>query len=211
MDAKAVEQKIAALYKVLVRCPGANSQTFDRTYKSEAAPFNEEPNAFMVEAVRGLKPGRALDVAMGQGRNSIYLAKTGWEVTGFDISAEGLAIAQKAAAEAGVTINTVHKGWENFDFGKERWDLIVLSYAWIPISDADLLRRMCTSLRPGGWIVFEGYLVDDPNSTGMWPGPNQLLRVFQADLRILRYEDVEAVSDWRNRGKTRIARLLAGK
>jgi 2-polyprenyl-3-methyl-5-hydroxy-6-metoxy-1,4-benzoquinol methylase len=56
-----------------------------------------------------MHPVNALDVAMGQGRNSIYLAKVGWRVTGFDVSGEGLAAAAKAAEQAGVKIDMVRQ------------------------------------------------------------------------------------------------------
>src|SRR4051794_25535442 len=52
--------------------------------------FNTRPNAFMVRTITGLTPGRALDVAMGQGRNALWLAAQGWNVTGFDISPAGI-------------------------------------------------------------------------------------------------------------------------
>ncbi len=60
--------------------------TRDTTYK-----FNEEPNALLMETVKRQKPGKALDLGMGQGRNSIYLAMNGWEVTGVDIADEAVA------------------------------------------------------------------------------------------------------------------------
>jgi hypothetical protein len=51
---------------------------------------SRKPNQLLVEAVRHRKPGTALDVGMGQGRNAIFLAKEGWEVTGFDSADEGV-------------------------------------------------------------------------------------------------------------------------
>lgn len=51
----------------------------------------------MIEATRGLKPGAALDAAMGQGRNALYLAQVGWNVTGFDVSEVGTAAARARA------------------------------------------------------------------------------------------------------------------
>src|SRR5690348_13287570 len=75
---------------------------FDRTYSTATPRFNTEPNALLAETVRDLKPGRALDVHMGQGRNAVYLATKGWEVTGFDFSEGGVAAARRAAEKAGV-------------------------------------------------------------------------------------------------------------
>jgi len=60
---------------------------YNEIYKNtEGRFFSRKPNAFLVEVTRIRKPGKALDVGMGQGRNSIYLARRGWDVTGFDAS-----------------------------------------------------------------------------------------------------------------------------
>jgi hypothetical protein len=52
--------------------------------KGVAGIYNEAPNSFLTEVVQGLKPGTALDYGMGSGRNALYLAKLGWQVSGFD-------------------------------------------------------------------------------------------------------------------------------
>ena len=57
---------------------------WNRILTSPKPAFNVKPNAFLVEMVRGVTPGQALDVGMGQGRNAIYLAQQGWALTGFD-------------------------------------------------------------------------------------------------------------------------------
>jgi 2-polyprenyl-3-methyl-5-hydroxy-6-metoxy-1,4-benzoquinol methylase len=211
MSTDEADTRLAQLWKSFLECPEASALTADRVYRWKKLPYNTEPNAFLIEMTQDIKPGTALDVAMGQGRNSIYLAKKGWDVTGFDVSDEGLALARKGADQAGVKINAVHQGWEEFDFGKNKWDLIVLTYAWVPIGDPVFIKRLCSSLRPGGLIVFEDAEGDVPDGIPAAVRPNEALRVFQNELRILRYEDVEAASDWSNRKKTQIARLLAKK
>jgi SAM-dependent methyltransferase len=208
------DKRLAEFGRVWASCPQAAALNFDRIYSGEKMPFRTEPNAFLVESTKDVKPGRALDVAMGQGRNALYLAKTGWEVTGFDISSTGLAAVRAAAERAGVKIQTVLQGWQDFEFGTEKWDLIVLSYAWVPIDDPAFVKRLLAGLRPAGLLVFEHYLVVGPGDESGCiggPKPNELLRVFGNDLRILRYEDIETVSDWRNQSKARVARLLASK
>jgi SAM-dependent methyltransferase len=64
---------------------------FNNIYKTTKPGFATQPNALLVSNAEGHKPGRALDVGMGQGRNSIFLALKGWDVTGFDMSDEGIA------------------------------------------------------------------------------------------------------------------------
>ena len=65
---------------------------YNRTYASpdEQQTFNHEPNAFLTTVLRDTKPGKAVDVGMGQGRDAIWLARRGWHVTGFDLSDVGV-------------------------------------------------------------------------------------------------------------------------
>ena len=64
-------------------------ERWNRILTSPKPMFNVAPNAFLVEMTKGLKPGRALDVGMGQGRNTIYLAQQGWDSVGFDPADRG--------------------------------------------------------------------------------------------------------------------------
>jgi hypothetical protein len=99
---------------------------------------------------------------------------------------------------------------EDFDFGRAQWDLVVMSYTWVPLKEP-YVGRILESLKPGGVLVFE-HLMDQSGSdraAGWLPRPNQLLEVF-GSLRILRYEDLRAPADWSWRPE-RIARLVASK
>ena len=101
---------------------------YDKVY--EGAPdFQTDPNRLLVDAIASRKPGKALDVGMGQGRNTLFLAKHGWQVTGFDVSAAGLAKARTAASAQGLAIDAVLASDEEFPFGRDQWDLIALLYA----------------------------------------------------------------------------------
>lgn len=83
--------------------------------------FSRKPNAFLVEQIRNRKPGRALDVGLGQGRNSIYLAQKGWEVTGIDTSDVGIEQARAEASRLGLKIHAELTSFEQFDFGEAKW------------------------------------------------------------------------------------------
>jgi SAM-dependent methyltransferase len=188
---------------------------FDRIYASPAPAFNTRPNAFLVSVAAHLRPGAALDVAMGQGRNALFLAARGWSVTGFDISEKGLAAARAEASRLGVALAAVKSSYDDFDFGAEKWDLVVFSYAWVPICDPGLVRRVRRSLKPGGHVVIEHPAEDPlkPVHLREWKpepadGINALVKVWANGFWILRYEDLEDRCDWRNR-KARVVRLLA--
>lgn len=73
---------------------------------ARARVFNNAPNTLLVETVRGLQPGTALDADMGEGRNAIYLAQQGWQVMGVDIAEKALAFAQARAHALGVPLIT---------------------------------------------------------------------------------------------------------
>lgn len=182
---------------------------WNRILTAEKPLFNTNPNAFLVDVVKGRAPGTALDVGMGQGRNAIYLAQQGWTVTGFDPADKAVALANATAAKLGVTLDTVVKGEVDFDFGENRWDLIVLSY----VGARDLVDRVVRSLRPGGIVVVEGFHRDvtkkNPVGGAVVFDTNELPTLF-SKLRVLRYEDVEAKNDF-GRDTNRAVRLLAQK
>ena len=168
---------------------------YNRTYASpdEQHTFNHEPNAFLTTVLRDTKPGKAVDVGMGQGRNAIWLARRGWHVTGFDLSDVGVKLAKEQAEAAGVRIDALVASTEEFDFGVDRWDLIVLTYVpFNPYRD-----KLIQALRPGGLILVEAFHNDTRRVRLLGDGfnNNELLQAFPG-LRILHYEDTWAKQDW---------------
>lgn len=182
---------------------------WNRILTSPKAPFNTNPNAFLVDVTRGLKPGTALDVGMGQGRNALFLAQQGWTVIGFDPADKAVALAREQASRLGVKIDAVVQRDDEFDFGKARWDLIVLSY----VSLRDLIPRLYESLRPGGRVVVEAFHRDATKTASVGGAvvfdTNELLRLFN-QFRVLRYEDADATGDF-GLQQTRVVRLVAQK
>lgn len=86
-----------------------------RNYYGAYAPggesvFNHNPNAFLVGCVRNRKPGKALDVGRGSGRNALYLASHGWDVTGFDIADAGVVQARKKAKKLEYLLSALQVG-----------------------------------------------------------------------------------------------------
>ena len=182
---------------------------WNRILTSPNPGFNVKPNAFLVEMVRGVTPGQALDVGMGQGRNAIYLAQQGWTVTGFDPADKAVAAARQAARSSGVTLTTHVLRDDEFDFGRDKWDLIVLSYVGI----RGLTPKLYDSLKPGGRVVTEAFHRDatktGPIGAQVVYDDNELLKLFDR-FRIVRYEDTDGMSDFGLR-TTRLVRLCAQK
>ncbi len=179
--------------------PLLEADYWNRFYTDSNANFNKAPNGFLKQIVEGRPPGAALDYGMGQGRNAIYLASLGWEVWGFDPADAGVASAQKRAKELGLTLHTAAVSDSEYDFGKERFDLILFSWTMplVPIE------KVVDSLKPGGIVVMECGL----DFVG---GRNEMLHMFDA-LQIVKYEIVRAKSDFYDRRETDVLRLVARK
>jgi len=184
---------------------------FDRIYASATPNFSTAPSALLMAAIAGRPAGRALDVGMGQGRNAVALAVKGWTVTGFDVSAEGLAVARAQAARAGVSLTAVQSSDEQFDLGTNQWDLVAVIYGPGIIASPGYSVRLHRALRPGGVVVVESFASDRsaPQRRPVDIDPADLLGAFSS-FRILRFEDTEAVSEW-DPQTTRLVRLIAQK
>jgi SAM-dependent methyltransferase len=187
----------------------AEIERWNRILTAAQPRFNTAPNAFLVSVTAGRTPGRSLDVGMGQGRNTIYLAQQGWDSAGFDPADRAVAAAQAQAAKLGVKITTSIARDVDYDWGENRWDLIVLSYVGARQYAANVLR----GLRPGGMVVVEGFHRDATKTQSIGGDvvfdTNELLRIF-AGLRVVRYEDADAKGDF-GQTDTRVVRLAAVK
>jgi len=161
--------------------------------------FKIAPNAFLVETARTIKTrGQALDVGAGMGRNAIHLGTLGWDVTAIDLSEEGLKVLQASAARAGLKIATVKTSYQDYDFGRSRWDMVAMILSWAPIEDRDFLARVKTSIKPGGYVVFEHVLqrAQDPFPPGVHALAPGALRDLFKDFDILVYREMEHSGDW---------------
>lgn len=185
----------------------AERDLWNEVYRSGGA-FNRKPNQLLVDAVKGRKPGTALDLAMGQGRNGVYLATQGWKVTGVDISEEGLKKASEAAAKEGKQLETIQADLDTWDLGANKWDLVTLIYAG---DDAKLVERIKPGVRKGGLVVVEYFHGDATKGTGIggFTG-GQLAAAFKDGWTIVRDEVVEDTADWGLR-KSKLVRFVAQK
>jgi len=95
------------IWRLLWNTPEGVQVFWNKVYGSDRPIYIDKPTALLVSAVAGRKPGKALDFGMGQGRNSVFLALRGWDVTGFDPSDVAVRAAQANAAKA------VERNWRS--------------------------------------------------------------------------------------------------
>ena len=172
----------------------------------EGVGFERKPNRLLVETVKGKRPGAALDLAMGQGRNALHLAAQGWKVTGVDISDEGLRLAREEATRRKLALETVNANIDAYDFGKNKWDLITMIYAGANVS---WVEKVKPALRPGGLFIVE-FFAREPDAPRGGFAPGQLAKLFADGFEILRDEVVEDEPDWA-RDRAKLVRFVARK
>lgn len=151
------------------------------------------PSLFLEEIFRGeswaVKPGRALDVATGEGRNALYLAARGFRVDAIDHSSAALAAAREAARAKHLEVNFIEADLERADLPAAAYDLIV-NFNYL---DRALVPKIKNALKPGGRVVFETFLVDQkeighPKNPDYLLVHNELLDLFR-DFRVLYYRE----------------------
>ena len=136
-----------------------------------------------------LPRGRALDIACGQGRNSLYLAEGGFEVVAMDISAVALNEARKRAEMKQLRIDWRQTDLEAVRLDEAAYDLIV-NFNYLQRS---LIPQIKRAVKHGGYIIFETYLIDQmaighPKNPDYLLRHNELLEHFR-EFRILGYRE----------------------
>ena len=157
---------------------------------SKTKEISLKPSRFLVENIELLPNGRVLDVAMGHGRNAIYLAKLGFEVEGIDISQKAVENALEIAGTSGVKMNAhVADLEDDFQIDDSVYDVIVcFNYLHRP-----LIPEIKKGLRSGGMVVYETFIVEQaefgkPNNPDHLLKHNELLHMFR-EFRCLRYRE----------------------
>jgi len=186
--------------------PTSKRATWDEIFRNSIG-FNHEPNRLLVDTVAHLRPGAALDVAMGQGRNALYLAAHGWRVTGVDFSDEGIAAARASADKRKLVLDAVDMDIDRYDFGTNRGDLVTMIYA---TDNTTWMEKIKPSLRKGGRFVLEYFALDPSNGVDDGIPAGKLAKLFGDGFEILRDEVVDDVPDW-GMDRAKLVRFVARK
>lgn len=162
--------------------------------------FNKEANNLLVQTSGSVVPGKVLCVAMGQGRNALFLARNGWDVTGFDLADRAVAQAEAKARKEDLSLTTHIASFEDFNYGTDQWDMITWLYGGCLQIDG-IGSKIKEALKPGGLFVFEffhreaGISMDRPQ---FGCTTNSIREIFEAEggFDILLYEEKEGVADY---------------
>jgi SAM-dependent methyltransferase len=148
-------------------------------YSVDDYVYGTEPNSFLRENVSVLPTGDVLCLAEGEGRNAVFLANTGRQVSSVDLTEAGVAKTLRLAAATGVSVDAVVGDLASYDLGVDRWDAIVSIFAHVPAPvRVDLHKRVVASLRPGGIFLLEAYTPDQiGRGTGGPASPDLMMSV----------------------------------
>lgn len=190
-------------------------EQWDKRFDKRMYLYGMEPVEFLRDHIDSLPKGKALCLAAGEGRNAVYLAEQGYDVTAMDASPKGLKKASALAAQRGVSIKTeVGDLQVGYDMGVEKYDLITDFY----YHDTKMLQDVMRALKPGGMFVLQNFSIQQLDTNRFGPKnpdylvkPNELLAIF-SDHRIIYYEDtVVELDEGMHQGPGAVVRMIVVK
>lgn len=182
-------------------------QTWDKRYDQES-DVSKEPSLFLKQQFHELPRGMALDLAMGTGRNAIFLAENGYVVDGIDSSEVAVEKVRSFAQRESLPINAKQADLTNYQIVENTYDVILNFY----FLERSLFPHIMKGLKQGGMLLFETYTIEQPeygrpHNPAYLLKPNELLQSF-IDLHIIYYHER---IDKQKGGTKAIASLLAQK
>lgn len=156
-----------------------DKEAWNFRYQGDDLLWTEQPNRFLVAEAEGLTPGRALDLACGEGRNAVWMAEQGWQVTGVDFSQVALDKAQRLAERRGVEVNWVCADLLEYAppgvFG-----LVIVFYLQLAVKERHVIfSRAASTVAPGGTLLLVAHTPD--NIEHGYGGPRDPAVLYSAD------------------------------
>ncbi|MFO0918281.1 MAG: class I SAM-dependent methyltransferase [Planctomycetaceae bacterium] len=184
----------------------ADRERWDAKYADRTLPAAISPPEWLVQQAASLEPGRALDLACGEGHAAIWLAERGWQVTGVDISPVGLTRARMLAEKRNLTVDWQLADLDELSLGREEFDLITV----FRFLDRRLAPRICQALRKDGLLIYETFL-SSPEAGRTDPAWNPAYRLQPGELSRLFDGLSVLVQEEGLFGQERTARVVARK
>jgi SAM-dependent methyltransferase len=149
-----------------------DARDWDRRYEGTELLWSARPNRFLVAEAQALPPGRALDLACGEGRNTVWLAELGWEVTGVDFSPVAIGKAGQLAEGRGVEAAFEVADLLAYEPAPQAFDLVLVFYLQVAASErGPILRRAAAAVAPGGTFLLVAH--DRSNLEEGYGGPRE--------------------------------------
>lgn len=156
------------------------TEFWNERYATVEYAYGTEPNLFFRDNLKSISPGKILFPAEGEGRNAVFAARMGWDVTAFDVSTEGKKKAEQLAANNQVKISYLIENFENVSFPVNYYDCIVLIFAHMhPAKRKELHQKLVSFLKPGGILILEGFSKKQINNNS--GGPRDINMLFSKD------------------------------
>lgn len=160
-----------------------DADAWNARYDTDELVWRAEPNQFLPPEVAGLRPGRALDLACGEGRNAVWLAEQGWEVTGIDFADIAVAKAGRLAAERGVGVAWGVADLTTWRAAPASFDLVVLFYLQLPAPERrTVISVAADAMAPGATLLFVAHDLDNlthgvggPKDPSVLPTPDAVV------------------------------------
>jgi SAM-dependent methyltransferase len=154
-------------------------------YKGEDLLWTDRPNRFLVAEASGLKPARALDLACGEGRNGVWLAEQGWQVTGVDFSQEAIEKAGRLAEHHGVEADWVCADLLEYAPPPKAFELVIVFY----LQRRKVFQRAAASVATGGTLLVVAH--DSENLERGYGGPRDPAVLYSAEEVVAYLEGLE--------------------
>ncbi|MCX9157423.1 class I SAM-dependent methyltransferase [Niveibacterium sp. 24ML] len=196
------------------------ANVWDERYSQPGFYYGDTPNDFLREHASRIPPGEVLCLGEGEGRNALYLAQLGYQVTAVDSSAVGLEKLSKRAEAGGLLIRTVCADLAKYDFGSARWSAVVSIFCHLPPPlRAFVHARAVSALRPGGLVLLEAYTPRQLQLGTGGPKDQSLLyemRTLASDFAALRREHLaelerEVIEGIGHTGRASVVQLIGAR
>lgn len=170
---------------------------WNERYSNEVFAYGEEPNVYLKEQLVKLKLGGILFPAEGEGRNAVFAARIGWEVSAFDISSEGKRKALQLAEKNNVKVDYQVGELLTLNYTVEQFDVLALIYAHFPASIKSAFHKtLSTYVRKGGIVIFEAFSkkhLEYLAKNDKVGGPKEIDMLFSIDEIKSDFEDYEII------------------
>ncbi len=181
---------------------------WNRRYSISDFVWTVNPNQFVVAETEDLRPGRAVDLACGEGRNAIWLAERGWEMTAVDFSEVAIEKGRRLAQSRGARVEWVVADLATYELFPDFYDLVLVCYLQIPEPERrSVIDQARRAVAPGGtfvWIAHDlsnlDYGVGGPKSPAVLCSPGDVVadlsgfEILKAEVVQRRVEQAESTN-----------------